>query len=369
VDPVQKKIPQLDVVRGLAILLVMFHNTVSAYPELHLQSVFASGWMGVDLFFVVSGFLITGILLDSAGSTAYLKNFYIRRILRIWPLYYSMLALIFVIIPLAAPWTAPAIFSAKSAPHWSYLIFLQNLLVPIPSSATGPLGVTWSLAVEEQFYLIWPWLIRCFPHNQVRHIAIGVICASPVVRFCLALHGLDIYSNPFCRLDGLMAGSLLAFAVRSPHFRPAQLVRFAWISFLISAPLAVTFDGFLPRWFVHSIVVVAATSFVYLTMFCLVPPFQAIFKNRFLTYTGSISYGLYLLHKLPFDVLQHYAWFSGHQVLLASGGFLGSYVLATLSWNLLEKPFLRLKHFFSSHLNSAPDAIASTAIAQPGAVR
>src|SRR5580693_4799132 len=154
-----KKIPQLDAVRGLAVLLVLVHNT-NKYPSLHLHLISDNGWMGVDLFFVLSGFLITGILLDSKDSVGYFKNFYARRCLRIWPLYYSALLFMFVVVPLLRPSEAHTSFEARSSPWWSYPIFLQNFLTPIPTAATGLLGVTWSLAVEEQFYVFWPLVVR-----------------------------------------------------------------------------------------------------------------------------------------------------------------------------------------------------------------
>ena len=97
-----KKIPQLDAVRGVAVLLVLLHNT-DIYPALHLNLIAANGWMGVDLFFVLSGLLITGILLDTKQSDGYFTNFYARRCLRIWPLYYSLLLFMFVIVPIFAP--------------------------------------------------------------------------------------------------------------------------------------------------------------------------------------------------------------------------------------------------------------------------
>src|SRR6266545_1705393 len=156
----QTRIPQLDAIRGVAILMVIFHNQTPKYPSLHLEHIFANGWMGVDLFFVLSGFLITGILLDTKHSDGYFKNFYIRRCLRIWPLYYSVIFFIFV------------------------------------------------------------------------------ICLSPVLRLFLSFRNVDLYTNSFCRLDGLMAGALLALLVRSADFVPSRFVRRAGITFLIAAPLA-----------------------------------------------------------------------------------------------------------------------------------
>jgi peptidoglycan/LPS O-acetylase OafA/YrhL len=120
----RQKIPQLDAVRGIAIILVLIHNLHSFnWPPLTLLSKY--GWMGVDLFFALSGFLITGILLDTKGSPNYFRNFYARRGLRIWPLYYLVLAFMFVIVPLARPQDAAEIFQ-RSAPWWSYPFFCRT---------------------------------------------------------------------------------------------------------------------------------------------------------------------------------------------------------------------------------------------------
>src|SRR5215831_14117596 len=177
----QERIPQLDSIRGIAILVVMLQNYSGKYPFLYLDRLFANGWMGVDLFFVLSGFLITGILVDTKHSEGYFKNFYARRCLRIWPLYYSLLLFMFVAVPFVHPAEARTVFD-RSSPWWAYPLFLQNFLVPSPTNATGPLAVTWSLAIEEQFYLLWPWVVRYCSSVQVRRIAIAVLCASPLLR-------------------------------------------------------------------------------------------------------------------------------------------------------------------------------------------
>jgi peptidoglycan/LPS O-acetylase OafA/YrhL len=148
----------------------------------------------------------------------------------------------FVLVPIVRPSDAHTIFEARSSPWWSYPIFLQNFLVPIPTMATGALGVTWSLAVEEQFYLVWPLVVRFCTEAQLRKIAITVICLSPALRFYLGLHQVNIYSNTFCRLDGLMAGALLALVIRSAAFMPSKFVTRAWIVFLISVPLALLIE-------------------------------------------------------------------------------------------------------------------------------
>src|SRR3984885_11738011 len=148
------RIPQLDAVRGLAVLSVLLHNT-DVDPAFPLGFIAANGWMGVDLFFVLSGFLITGILVDTKNSDGYFRNFYVRRCLRIWPLYYSLLFFMFVIVRFLSQSEFQAVVQTSS-PWWAFPLFLQNFLLPISTNAAGPLGVTWSLAIEEQFYLVWP---------------------------------------------------------------------------------------------------------------------------------------------------------------------------------------------------------------------
>jgi peptidoglycan/LPS O-acetylase OafA/YrhL len=334
------KIPQLDAVRALAILVVMFHNSGQ------LQPLFAQGWMGVDLFFVLSGFLITGILVDTRQSEGYFKNFYARRCLRIWPLYYSILLLMFVAVPLLRPVQGHTILE-KSSPWWAYPLYLQNFLVAIPTQGAGPLGVTWSLAIEEQFYLVWALVVRFCSNAQLRRIAITVICASPLLRFVLSLHYAytHIYSNVFCRLDGLMAGALLALVVRSENFVPSRYTKGAWILLLVTAPLALVLASFSVQWIVFSASAIASALFVYVALFSEQNTFHAVMSNRFLTYTGTISYGLYLLHKIPLDVVKS-TRLNQKPLLALPIAILASYALAALSWNLLEKPFLRLKRFF-----------------------
>jgi peptidoglycan/LPS O-acetylase OafA/YrhL len=348
-----KKIRQLDAVRGVAVLLVLLHNT-NIYPSLHLGLISDNGWMGVDLFFVLSGLLITGILLDAKQSDGYFRNFYARRCLRIWPLYYSALLFMFVILPFLRPSEAHIIYEARSSPWWAYPFFLQNFLVPIPSSATGLLGVTWSLAVEEQFYLVWPLVVRFGSEAQLRRIAIAVICLSPALRFYLAQHQVVIYSNTFCRLDGLMAGALLAIVIRSASFVPSKFVSSAWVALLVTAPLAIVIDTFYERWTVFSLVAVASASFVYLALFSKERWLQMILTNRFLVYTGTISYGIYLLEKLPLDAAKAFH-LDRHPFLALPTTAAATFIMASLSWIILEKPFLKLKRFFEAkRVHQAP---------------
>lgn len=340
----QHKILQLDAIRGVAILVVILHNQSTQYPSLHLQRVFANGWMGVDLFFVLSGFLITGILVDTKQSEGYFKNFYARRCLRIWPLYCSLIFFMFVVVPFLRPSESNTVFE-KSSPWWAYPLFLQNFLIPNPTSATGPLAVTWSLAIEEQFYLVWPWVVRYSSYAQIRRIAIFVICLSPALRLFLSFRDIDLYTNVFCRLDGLMAGAFLALIVRADNFSPANFVKRAWISLVIALPLAFVAEALNERWIVFSFTALASASFIYLALFSAQKSVQRTLTNRFLVYTGTISYGLYLLHKIPFGMARTVHW-DRYPLLIVALLLVACYATAALSWNLLEKPFLKLKRFF-----------------------
>ncbi len=337
----RRRIPQLDGVRGIAILLVILHNESTVFPSLHLERVFASGWMGVDLFFVLSGFLITGILVDSRGSDRYFANFYARRCLRIWPLYYTLLLFMFVIVPRLRPSEAHTVFD-RSSPAWSYPLFLQNFFVAVPTSAAGPLAVTWSLAIEEQFYLVWPWIVRWCSGKQLAWLAGLVIAASPLVRVVLAAHGVELYTNVFCRLDGLMAGALLAVVVRSPGVRPAAFVRRAGLVLVLALPLSLVTDAIGAQWAAFSLSAAWSAAFVYLALFSPWRLFQRGLTNRFLVGTGIVSYGLYLLHKIPFDAAKSFG-LGRHPLVALPLLLVACYALASLSWVLLETPVLKYK--------------------------
>jgi len=336
-----KRTPQLDSVRGLAVLVVLLHNTDKYRYTGFLAR---DGWMGVDLFFVLSGFLITGILLDAKDSDGYFRKFYARRCLRIWPLYYCALLFMFVLVPILRPSEAAKIYEPRAMPWWSYLIYLQNFLVPAITKATGLLGVTWSLAVEEQFYLVWPVVVRYCNEAQLWKLTISLICLSPILRFFLLRQGFTLYSNTFCRLDGLMMGALLALAFRSKTFSREAYLKPAWIALLIAAPLALISANRV-EWAVYSFTALASASFVYLALCSKQKWVQALLGNRFLVYTGTISYGIYLLEKIPTDAAAS-LHLTRHPVLVLPLTAVATYGLAILSWNLLEKPVLRLKRFF-----------------------
>jgi peptidoglycan/LPS O-acetylase OafA/YrhL len=362
----QRKIPQLDGVRGVAILIVLAHNLHGFYsPPFSLLT--AYGWMGVDLFFVLSGFLITGILLDNKPSKCYFRDFYARRCLRIWPLYYSLLILMFLIIPHVKPEVAAEIFQ-RAHPWWSYPFFLQNFLVGDPSMSVGPLGVTWSLAVEELFYLFWPLLVHFLLPRRLEFCAWTVMFLSPLLRLYFVSHSWLIYSNPFCRLDGLMAGSFLAILIRKQDFAPRRYLVPAWIALAVAAPLAIASELLNAHWLTFSLAAVASAGLVYVAQFSTKKWLKTIFTNRFLMFSGTISYGLYLLHKLPEDVLKSFRLEQIHPMVTFWAALLAAYVLAIASWYLLEKPVLKLKRFFEfKNFASTPNSATQSKSIRPDA--
>ena len=364
---IPKHIPQFDFLRGVAVLLVMlFHasHEVRAFPMAQYVSF---GWAGVDLFFVLSGFLITGILLDTRDQKGYFTNFYARRILRIWPLYFALLGMLFLVVPVIAPhWSAAAMQTAK--PAWVFVLFLQNLY--IGHRLTGPLSPTWSLAIEEQFYFVWPLLIWLLPRKNIKRFAAALVIGSPLLRLGLDLGHVQIsmYYNTLTRLDGLAVGSFLALWLRDT--KAGTVKRYALIALPIALACAILFEK---PWIWYSGIAITAGAIVCLSFF--VPC-----RNRFILFTGRISYGLYLTHMAAFGLATkpELRRFYPHSPVLNDAAFLAvglvlSYSIASLSWFLFESQILRAKKWFTSPTASArsmrPDAAQPTRPAgMPGAL-
>ena len=176
-----KHIPQLDVLRGIAVIIVMLYHAADLAPSLHARAIVGLGYTGVDLFFVLSGFLITGILVRSKDQPNYFKNFYARRALRIWPIYYVLLLFTFGLLPVVAPALKHAIFE-RSHPWQSFPFFVQNLMAN-GQGAFDTVRVTWSLAIEEQFYLAWPVIIWLAPRRMLKPLAVSAVLLSLFVRW------------------------------------------------------------------------------------------------------------------------------------------------------------------------------------------
>jgi peptidoglycan/LPS O-acetylase OafA/YrhL len=344
-----KHIPQLDVLRGIAVLTVMGYHGLYLAPHLHLNLILGTGYVGVDLFFVLSGFLITGILIRTRDSDSYFRNFYARRALRIWPLYYALLLFTFAVLPLIHPPSTAAIF-AKSHPWESYPFFLQNLMVN--GQSFGTLTATWSLAIEEQFYLLWPLVIFLAPPRLLKLIATAALFLSIAMRWSVQ-YGLIppviIYTNTLTRLDGLALGALLALWI--PEAQETTVKRVGMIGLGLTAPIALALGWRNPgHWAFYT-----AVSACFACLLCTAIRIDALSKLRFLRYTGKISYGLYLVHVPVFmlaskPAIRGFGPFrsgaSGDALLFAASIFV-CFTVSGISWTFFESKVLRLKERFS----------------------
>lgn len=377
-----QRIPELDGLRGLAILLVIICHYIAdaSHPPLgfvadHLITILALGWSGVDLFFVLSGFLIGGILLRSRNSPEYFRTFYLRRVHRILPVYYSwiLLYLVFVgisVYALLKPviMTPPgiAIASQDLAVVPKYLLFLQNILYSPRPFEWQWFTVTWSLAVEEQFYLLAPPIIRWVSQRILLVILCSTLIAAPVLRYVSFVYfpQLDHFAQfamP-CRADALALGILAAISWRSKavqsylHRNPGFLQR-------TSVYLGVCIVGLL-WWLVRPLNVVTITagySFLalfYVSLLLLVISQTNSFVARcmrisLLRRLGGISYCVYIIH-LTINTLGHR--FLMHQepdlshwqgILITCSAFVLSLTIASLSWRFFEKPLIRRGHRFA----------------------
>jgi peptidoglycan/LPS O-acetylase OafA/YrhL len=217
------RIPALDGLRGVAIISVIVchvnHRFGGAYAtgpvDGPLAMLFGWGWIGVDLFFVLSGFLITGILYDAKGSDGYFRNFYARRTLRIMPLYFGFLLLIVVMNRMHSP-----AFPWVPLDDLLWLVsYTYNVRAAFTESWIGNFHHFWSLAIEEHFYLIWLLFVCIFSRRLLMKLCLAVAAASFLLRLIVVLSGarplIGFFFTP-CRLDGLLAGALVALAWRDP---------------------------------------------------------------------------------------------------------------------------------------------------------
>ena len=344
-----KHIPQLDVLRGVAVLTVMLYHISDLVPHIQLWRLFHAGYVGVDLFFVLSGFLITRILLNTKDKAGYFGNFYARRALRILPPYYALLLVTFVLLPIIQPQWRASIFG-PSHPWQAFPLFLQNLMVGRAPFDT--LRVTWSLAIEEQFYLVWPILIWLAPRRSLKPLAVCVLLFSLGLRWCVAMGlapSVDIYTNTLARLDGLGIGAFLAMWI--PECKD-QIVKWTGVGLITCVlPVTVAVAWFHPggHWTFHWLV-----SICFAALLCVAINMPQLKNLEFLKYTGKISYALYLLHVPLFDlatspsgrrfVALHSPLLNDIVLFVVSFGL--CYALAALSWHFFESKFLQLKSRF-----------------------
>ncbi len=380
-----RRIPALDGMRGLAVgLVLMIHLFGFSFLFLGVLAptgfdaawlkVARTGWMGVDLFFVLSGFLITGILYESKGPIlAYFRNFYARRALRIFPAYYALLfvLLFLVAIVFAAESDTIAVIRQDQFWFWTYLSNIRRLFVSAQPAGTLYLtGHLWSLAIEEQFYLVWPVFVLMLQRKYLVGVSILAIVGALMLRFMLVNYSeatpSGLYTFTPARIDALAIGALIAMLVRDPAARQ-RLAAFAWpaaaISFCGIAVLFFARDGLSPAdpWVaVLGLSVIAVFFGSFLTGVILSPPsgrFNRLLSQPVMTWLGKYSYAIYLIHfPLVNLMLRHTTFYNSFPEVFGSVvpraiafGVIStalSLALALLSWRLIETPFLKLRSRF-----------------------
>jgi peptidoglycan/LPS O-acetylase OafA/YrhL len=372
------RIPSLDGLRGVAIILVMIHHFTVIQPatavEIWFGRVARLGMHGVDLFFVLSGFLITGILLDSKGEQRFLRNFYMRRTLRIFPLYYAVVAFSFLIVPTIlanVPGLANKLSRFQVASHdwvW-YVFYCSNFSIGRADAFRhGILDVTWSLAIEEQFYLVWAIVVLFFSGRTLLRICVGAIFGAFVIRCGMWLAGyswLQIYVLTPGRIDALAWGAALALLMRRRELKPGVISLARKGSLIPIVVIALLFSLGLMEYSSPVSFTIGYSVVGLLFAQCLVIAVHApettiagkVFASRLLGFFGKYSYAIYLFH-LPARAILRDLFF-GDKRFRALPGWpllwqLVFYIVATaavvplalLSWNLYEKHFLKLKKYF-----------------------
>lgn len=340
----KKYYPALDGLRAYAALAVLaYHTAITA---------FWLGWTGVHFFFVLSGFLIVSILLDSKDAENYFKVFYARRFLRIFPIYY--LALFSV--------TIVAIMAKRdiSSFFW-YLFYAQNFKLAFHNwnITTFPhwLNHTWTLAIEEQFYILFPLLVKYLKRGALAIVCFGFILLAVFVRYYLSLKfpGNTInWGNTFANFDFLAAGALLAIGIK--QIKPKTILAWLWVLFAL---FIIAYFILAPHPFMHPIYLnqprgqfflIGLLLFACIAVFTLVTQrnkiLSLLFENRAVVYIGKISYGLYLYH-YPFFKLADY--FGRHYAItnvfvLVGIKLAGSLLVAGLSFRYFETPIMKLKN-------------------------
>jgi peptidoglycan/LPS O-acetylase OafA/YrhL len=360
---IKGRIPELDGLRGSAILLVLiFHDfaqQISVTPrtwQAYALIPFQLTWSGVDLFFVLSGFLIGGILYEARNSDRYFKTFYFRRIYRIFPIYFFWYGLFLVGLHLVGPDSAKPLQTLfnRDIPIWSYPLFLQNCFISwYRVFGAQWMVITWSLAVEEQFYLILPVLMRHLTYRGIIWLASAAVVVAPIARLILTWSGND-YAGPYtlliARADALGLGVLIAILCRNKE-------AWTWL----------TARRHLLYWVMLTLgggVLWLATRTRYLYVFV---------RNPLLAKLGMVSYSVYIFHRGVNELL-HFAITGGYPKLTswASLGItllsLGiTFTLAAISWRVIEKPLIRrahAKHSYESPEVPGSDLVRSKAVAR-----
>lgn len=377
-----KYVPMLDGIRGIAILAVIVCHTICCFVNIggtHANEfqrfiffVFGLGGFGVDLFFVLSGYLITGILINAREKENYYLNFYARRTLRIFPLYYLYITLVIFILPILIPYMRDQINGNLGL----YYLYLQNF-VPFANNTLPEylFGHLWSLAVEEHFYLIWPLIVYKVNDRKIFLLGLAVIIGAVLFRcYFIFLSGfrpgvIDYYSYrfTFCRADALMLGAILAFVVRNETLsRLMQYHRLTGLygSGLTSIVLLIYAFGqgnalIISNKVISSIGYTIFSIFFTFLLFSLLNATRESFVSRFFNNTvmrffGKYSYAMYIVHfpLIAFIYANYLENFNCKPMTKVLILFVTNIILTSvISWliyHLIEKHFLSLKRFFVS---------------------
>jgi peptidoglycan/LPS O-acetylase OafA/YrhL len=355
----------LDGLRGTAILAVLVCHYSAWLPTTYeAVGALVIGWAGVDLFFVISGFLITTILLDAKGTPHFFRNFYARRALRIFPLYFA-----FVLLLLLTARSSPQLWRAQPW-LWTYTANYWLPIQPTWDRWSEMMIPLWSLSVEEQFYLAWPLVVFTFSPRTLLRICIAVIIAALALRLILTAAGVDwfaLYMWTPTRADPLAAGALVALLLRQPDGERLirRLANYTGpIALLLILLTAKGFDPTRHPWLRVMLYSALATFFAALLVWSIdsaalrgIP--RRFYELRILRAIGGYSYGIYILH-LPLTYATahalhhlnyldpaHPTWRSAILLITLSATLVT--LTAIASFHLYEKPFLNLKRRFAAN--------------------
>jgi peptidoglycan/LPS O-acetylase OafA/YrhL len=343
--------------RGIAILAVLAYHCRDKMTGTPLYSMAQWGWAGVDLFFVLSGFLITGILIESRTKPHYFRNFYLRRFLRIWPVYLLMLGLTILTAPryIGPTWRS----QLTAMPWYAYLLLLQNLF---RAAMPGGLGPTWSLAIEEQYYLAWAPLTRWMRSRALLAGLLGVVlAASPLLRMRYAAH--LPATHTLLHLDGIAIGSLLGIALHTWQLSRSHALQLA----ATACTVGVLAGVWLSRWSPPFLDSALALLFAGLVMAAVVGSggnglYQRLLRMRVLRFYGRISYGLYMTHIFVFVVIGQFdAAMEPHGIpgglAIVAARVAVTTLVATALWYGFERPILGLKSRLANGERKSADVL------------